>query len=97
MTDGTGKAAAIPGYTVAGKTGTAKKVTLRPAGTPDGKYLSSFIGFVPAHDPAVVILVMVDEPVGAYYGGSVAAPVFVARWASGSCTTWPCRPTTRRN
>jgi cell division protein FtsI (penicillin-binding protein 3) len=76
VTDGTAKAAAIPGYTVAGKTGTAKKVDAAAGGYASGKYLSSFVGFVPAHDPAVVILVMVDEPVGAYYGGSVAAPVF---------------------
>jgi cell division protein FtsI (penicillin-binding protein 3) len=75
VTEGTGQSAAVPGYTVAGKTGTAQKSS-PSGGYARGKYLASFVGFVPAEAPAVVILVMVDEPVGAYYGGSVAAPVF---------------------
>jgi len=72
---GTGTAAAIPGYTVAGKTGTAQK--------PDGhggysgsKYVASFVGMVPASKPRLVVLVMVDEPSAAIWGGSVAAPAF---------------------
>ncbi len=75
-TEGTGKAASIPGYTVGGKTGTAQKIdqTGRYA---HGKYVSWFAGFVPAGRPALVIVVMVDEPKGAkFHGGDVAAPVF---------------------
>jgi cell division protein FtsI (penicillin-binding protein 3) len=73
---GTGRAAAIPGYTAAGKTGTAQKFDASEGQYSREKYLSSFVGFTPVDDPAVVILVMLDEPEGAYYGGSVAAPVF---------------------
>lgn len=74
--DGTGIAASIPGYTTAGKTGTAQKYDSAAGSYTTGKYISSFVGFVPAEDPALVILVLLDEPVGPYYGGSVAAPVF---------------------
>jgi cell division protein FtsI (penicillin-binding protein 3) len=74
--DGTAKAAAIPGYPVAGKTGTAQKVT---NGRYDpSKYLASFVGIVPANDPRLVIAVMIDEPQGIHYGGVVAAPAFKA-------------------
>ena len=74
--DGTAKAAAIPGYPVAGKTGTAQKVT---GGRYDpSKYLSSFVGIVPADKPRLVIAVMIDEPQGTHYGGLVAAPAFKA-------------------
>lgn len=77
---GTAIRARVPGYRVAGKTGTAQKVD-------DGKYgsgrIGSFVGIVPADDPAVAIVVTVDEPtVGSYYGGEVAAPAF-AEIASG--------------
>ncbi|MEW6358236.1 MAG: penicillin-binding protein 2 [Planctomycetota bacterium] len=70
--DGTGKSAQCRHYQVAGKTGTTQKLV-------DGeyshsKYIASFIGYAPATDPAVCVLVMMDEPQGAYYGGSVAAP-----------------------
>ena len=75
VSEGTGTLAAVPGYTVAGKTGTAQK--------PDGKggysssrYVASFVGMVPATRPRLVILVMVDEPRGAIWGGVVAAPAF---------------------
>ena len=72
--DGTAKLAAIPGYPVAGKTGTAQKVS---NGRYDpSKYLAAFVGIVPADNPRVVIAVMVDEPHGVHYGGLVAAPVF---------------------
>ncbi len=72
--DGTAKQAAIPGYPVAGKTGTAQKVT---NGRYDPhKYLAAFAGIVPADNPRVVIVVMVDEPHGVHYGGVVAAPAF---------------------
>jgi cell division protein FtsI (penicillin-binding protein 3) len=74
--DGTAKAAAIPGYPVAGKTGTAQKVT---NGRYDSsKFLSSFVGIVPADNPRLVVAVMIDEPQGIHYGGVVAAPAFKA-------------------
>jgi cell division protein FtsI (penicillin-binding protein 3) len=72
---GTGKEAAIPGYAAAGKTGTAQKA-IPGAGYSKEKYVASFIGFVPADAPRVVIAVVVDEPRGKTYGGDVAAPVF---------------------
>jgi cell division protein FtsI (penicillin-binding protein 3) len=73
--DGTGQLAAVPGYQVAGKTGTAAKVD--PDGTySDSRYVASFIGVVPASRPRLVILVSVDEPRGAIWGGVVAAPAF---------------------
>jgi stage V sporulation protein D (sporulation-specific penicillin-binding protein) len=71
---GTGKLAQVPGYKVAGKTGTAQKVI--NGRTEHGIYISSFIGFAPVPNPQAAILVSVDEPVGAFYGGQVAAPVF---------------------
>jgi cell division protein FtsI (penicillin-binding protein 3) len=77
VTEGTGKGAAVLGYTVAGKTGTAQKArTDGVRGYAKGKYVASFSGFLPADDPAVVIVVTVDEPSGAIYGGTVAAPAF---------------------
>jgi stage V sporulation protein D (sporulation-specific penicillin-binding protein) len=69
VSDGTGASAKIEGYKVAGKTGTAEKYI-------DGKYISSFLGFAPADNPKIAMLVIIDEPVGAYYGGQTAAPVF---------------------
>ena len=74
---GTGKAAAIPGYTAAGKTGTAQKA-VPGAGYSKDRYVASFIGFAPADRPRVVIAVVVDEPKGKTYGAEVAAPVFSA-------------------
>lgn len=73
--EGTGKRANVPGFTVAGKTGTAQKVM---NGTySKEKYLASFIGFLPQENPEFAILVMVDEPKGReYHGGQVAAPAF---------------------
>ena len=71
---GTAKQAAIPGYPVAGKTGTAQKVA---NGHYDAsKWVSSFVGFAPADDPRVAIIVIVDEPQGDHLGGAVAAPIF---------------------
>ncbi len=72
---GTGTKAAIEGYKVGGKTGTAQKIDEN--GTyARGKYVSSFVGFVPVKNPEAAILVMIDEPQKAHYGGVVAAPVF---------------------
>ncbi|TML33226.1 MAG: penicillin-binding protein 2 [Actinobacteria bacterium] len=106
--DGTGTLAAVPGYQVAGKTGTAAKVD--PDGTySDSRYVASFIGVVPASRPRLVILVSVDEPRGAIWGGVVAAPAFsqIARfdlqyldggitpdapWTSTSSSTYTASP-----
>ncbi|OAT86708.1 penicillin-binding transpeptidase domain-containing protein [Desulfotomaculum copahuensis] len=76
VTKGTGQKALVPGYTVAGKTGTAQ--VPGPGGYQAGKYVSSFAGFAPAVNPRVAVLVMVAEPQGQYYGGDVAAPAFSA-------------------
>lgn len=72
---GTGELAAVPGYQVAGKTGTAQKPDAR-GGYSDSRYVASFVGFVPASSPRLVILVAVDEPQGMIWGGVVAAPAF---------------------
>lgn len=73
--EGTGRLAKIEGLSAAGKTGTAQK--LEPNGTySHSKFVGSFIGFAPAEEPLVTIVVMVDEPHPNYYGGVVAAPVF---------------------
>jgi cell division protein FtsI/penicillin-binding protein 2 len=73
--EGTGTLAAVPGYKVAGKTGTAQKPDAY-GGYASGRYVASFIGMVPASSPRLVILVSVDEPQGVIWGGSVAAPAF---------------------
>jgi len=71
---GAGAKARIPGYLVAGKSGTARKLE---GGHYTSKYISSFVGFAPASDPRIVVAVMIDEPsTGGYYGSAVAAPVF---------------------
>jgi cell division protein FtsI (penicillin-binding protein 3) len=72
---GTAAAASVPGYTVAGKTGTAQKPSPR-GGYAAGKYVATFVGMVPANHPRLVILVTVDEPKLAIFGGVVAAPAF---------------------
>ncbi len=71
---GTAVGAEIPGYTVAGKTGTAQKPG--PNGYEPGKYVATFVGMVPASNPSLLVLVTVDEPHGAIFGGIVAAPAF---------------------
>lgn len=71
--EGTGKLARVPGYRVAGKTGTAQKVVAGRVA--ENVYISSFIGFAPVGQPRVAIICSVDEPQGAYYGGQVSAPV----------------------
>ena len=73
---GTGKQAAIDGVTVCGKTGTARVVREGIIGYAGDRYVSSFGGFFPKDNPAVTIFVVINEPRGAYYGGSVAAPCF---------------------
>ena len=73
VSEGSGKHAYIEGYRVGGKTGTAQKY--EDGAVAAGKYVSSFIGFFPADEPRYLALVIVDEPQGAYYGSTVAAPV----------------------
>jgi cell division protein FtsI (penicillin-binding protein 3) len=73
---GTGVEAAIEGIPVAGKTGTAQKPDHVRGGYADNRWLSSFVGFAPADDPRMVLAVVIDEPVIAHYGGTVAAPAF---------------------
>ena len=74
--EGTGTSAAVPGYTVAGKTGTANKP--EAGGYSSSKYVASFVGLVPATQPRLAIMVMVDEPKDVIWGGVVAAPAFQA-------------------
>lgn len=72
VSEGSGKQAYIEGYGVAGKTGTAQKYEDGKIAV--GKYVSSFIGYFPANNPQYLALVIIDEPVGQYYGSTVAAP-----------------------
>lgn len=70
VAEGTGKNGQVEGYRVGGKTATSEKLPRR-----SGKYISSFLGFVPANHPQILGLVLIDEPQGTYYGGVIAAPV----------------------
>ena len=72
---GTGQKAALAGYSVGGKTGTAQKIS-KNGGYAKDRFIASFIGFTPVEDPQAVILVVIDEPTKRHYGGTVAAPVF---------------------
>ena len=73
---GTASEVSIPGYKLAGKTGTANKIDPKTGEYSQSAYVASFIGFAPALHPRLLIAVMVDEPHGAIYGGTVAAPAF---------------------
>ncbi|HVI71458.1 MAG TPA: penicillin-binding protein 2, partial [Pyrinomonadaceae bacterium] len=73
---GTAKAAQLDGYSAAGKTGTAQKIDPKTRAYSATKHIASFVGFAPVSNPQVVIIVVMDEPAGAYHGGDVAAPVF---------------------
>ncbi len=73
---GTGTGASLSGFPVAGKTGTAQKVDFVTGGYAKDKWTASFVGFVPADDPKLAIVVIVDDPLINYYGGVVAAPTF---------------------
>jgi cell division protein FtsI (penicillin-binding protein 3)/stage V sporulation protein D (sporulation-specific penicillin-binding protein) len=79
---GTASEVSVPGYTLAGKTGTAQKVV---NGTySDTQFVASFVGFAPAADPKLLVAIVVDTPTqGSYYGGTVAAPAFgeIAKFA----------------
>lgn len=70
VAEGGGKKGQVEGYRIGGKTATSQKL---PRGS--GKYIASFIGFAPAYDPEVIAMCIIDEPVGIYYGGTIAAPV----------------------
>jgi cell division protein FtsI (penicillin-binding protein 3) len=76
VTDGTGAKAAIPGFRVAGKTGTAQKIDPRTGAYSSTLFVGSFVGFVPADNPRLAMIVVIDEPQGESWGGTVAAPVF---------------------
>jgi cell division protein FtsI (penicillin-binding protein 3) len=91
---GTGMMASVEGFEVAGKTGTAQKADLAHGGYAARKRVGSFIGFVPADDPRLVVLVLVDEPEVNVYGGVVAAPVFrnIARGALRHLAVAPQKP-----
>ena len=80
---GTASEAAIPGYDLAGKTGTANKIDPVTHQYSSVNYVASFMGFVPASHPQLLVAVMVDQPQGAIYGGTVAAPAFqkIVGWA----------------
>ena len=70
VSEGSGKNGAVAGYAIGGKTATSQKLPRSAA-----KYIASFVGFAPAEDPEIAILLTIDEPVGVYYGGQIAAPV----------------------
>lgn len=70
VSEGTGNKTYIPGYRIGGKTATSEKLPRR-----NGKYIASFLSFAPAENPEVMVLVLIDEPQGVYYGGTVAGPV----------------------
>ena len=75
MTKGTGQGIKVKGYSVAGKTGTAQKA-IPGKGYVSGKYMGSFVGFLPADDPQLLVLVVIDEPKRGYYGSTVAGGTF---------------------
>jgi cell division protein FtsI (penicillin-binding protein 3) len=75
VTDGTAPGAAVPGYTVAGKTGTAQIPNPKGPGYLQGAYMATFTGFAPAQDPALSAIVVLNRPTP-IFGGEVAAPVF---------------------
>lgn len=73
VSEGGGKNGQVEGYNIGGKTATSEKL---PRGS--GKYISSYIGFAPAEDPDIIAICIIDEPVGIYYGGTIAAPVIAS-------------------
>lgn len=70
VSDGTGRRAYLPGFRIGGKTATSEKLPRS-----SNKYISSFVGFAPANNPKVIAIVLIEDPVGIYYGGTIAAPV----------------------
>ena len=76
INSGGGLKAKIDGYNFCGKTGTAQRLNSEGTGYADGQYIGSFVGFGPLEDPEYVVLIVVDNPSGVYYGSQIAAPVF---------------------
>ncbi|HEX9743017.1 MAG TPA: penicillin-binding transpeptidase domain-containing protein, partial [Nitrospiraceae bacterium] len=76
ITAGTGSKAAVAGYRVAGKTGTAQKIDPDTGAYSSSLFVASFAGYVPAEDPRLTIVAIIDEPQGETWGGTVAAPMF---------------------
>lgn len=76
ISSGGGQNAHIAGYDFCGKTGTAQRLNAEGTGYAEGQYIGSFVGFGPLEDPQFVVLIVVDNPSGVYYGAQVAAPVF---------------------
>ncbi|MEX2301908.1 MAG: penicillin-binding protein [Bryobacterales bacterium] len=74
--EGTGKHAQVPGYRVAGKTGTAQKIDPETGAYSETDYIANFVGFAPVNDPSIVVVVALDSAKGAHTGGMIAAPVF---------------------
>ena len=74
--EGTGKPAALNGWTDAGKSGTAQKIDPATGRYSPDKYITSFVGFAPVSDPVITVLVVIDSPIGAHHGGEVAGPIF---------------------
>lgn len=93
--EGTGEQARIPGYWIAGKTGTAQKA-IPGQGYVRGKYVASFLGILPADNPRAVVMVLADEPQNGYYGGEVAAPTF-RRIAQFLIWYWKIPPSAQSN
>jgi len=93
--DGTGFNAALEGYTVCGKTGTAQK-TNEKGQYAKGKFISSFVGFAPAENPEIAVLVILDEPMKNHFGGIVAAPAF-SKIAQETLTYLNVPPKNRKN
>lgn len=91
---GTGSKAAVTGFRVAGKTGTAQKIDPATGGYSATKFVGSFVGFLPAEDPKLAMVVAIDEPQGEAWGGAVAAPVFhrVAEQALSALGVYPQEP-----
>lgn len=75
VSEGGAQKAKVKGYRIAGKTGTAEKLREDGGGYLAGRYIASFVGFAPIEDPQIVVLVVLDDPHGIYYGGEIAAPV----------------------
>lgn len=76
ISTGGGNKAKIEGYEFCGKTGTAQKLNESGTGYAEGRYIASFVGYGPIDDPQFVVLIVIDDPAGVYYGGQIAAPVF---------------------
>ena len=77
VSEGTGNKAYVAGFHIGGKTATSEKLPRS-----SNKYIASFIGFAPADNPQVIALVLIDEPTGVYYGGTIAAPVIGELYAN---------------